>query len=83
VIDAGGIDRLEQRRVRRRAGGPARAVARDVARYAKRILDGDKDGRRKLYEKLGLLKDKSVYAGRLVGNDRIRRVFGPPGGRAV
>ena len=37
-----------------------RAVARDVARYAKRILDGDKDGRRRLYEKLGLPKDKSV-----------------------
>jgi regulator of RNase E activity RraA len=37
-----------------------RAVARDVARYAKRILEGDKDGRRKLYEKLGLPKDKSV-----------------------
>jgi len=37
-----------------------RAVAGDVARYAKRILDGDKDGRRKLYEKLGLPKDKSV-----------------------
>ncbi|HEX9186070.1 MAG TPA: RraA family protein [Vicinamibacteria bacterium] len=37
-----------------------RAVAADVARYARRILDGDKDGRRKLYEKLGLPKDKSV-----------------------
>jgi len=37
-----------------------RTVARDVARYAKRILEGDKDGRRKLYEKLGLPKDKSV-----------------------
>jgi regulator of RNase E activity RraA len=37
-----------------------RAVARDVARYARRILEGDKDGRRKLYEKLGLPKDKSV-----------------------
>ena len=36
------------------------AVAADVARYAKRILDGDKEGRRKLYEKLGLPKDKSV-----------------------
>jgi hypothetical protein len=31
-----------------------------VARYAKRILEGDKDGRRKLYEKLGLPKDPSV-----------------------
>ena len=37
-----------------------RAVAADVARYAKRILEDDKDGRRKLYEKLGLPKDKSV-----------------------
>jgi 4-hydroxy-4-methyl-2-oxoglutarate aldolase len=37
-----------------------RAVAADVARYAKRILEGDKDGRRTLYEKLGLPKDKSV-----------------------
>ncbi len=37
-----------------------RAVAADAARYAKRILEGDKDGRRKLYEKLGLPKDKSV-----------------------
>ena len=37
-----------------------RAVAADVARYAKRILEGDKQGRRGLYEKLGLPKDKSV-----------------------
>jgi 4-hydroxy-4-methyl-2-oxoglutarate aldolase len=37
-----------------------RAAAADVARYAKVILEGDKDGRRKLYEKLGLPKDKSV-----------------------
>jgi regulator of RNase E activity RraA len=37
-----------------------RAVAADAARYARRILEGDKDGRRKLYEKLGLPKDKSV-----------------------
>jgi regulator of RNase E activity RraA len=37
-----------------------RAVAGDVARYARRILEGDKQGRRKLYEKLGLPKDKSV-----------------------
>jgi regulator of RNase E activity RraA len=37
-----------------------RAVAADVARYAKRILEDDKDGRLKLYEKLGLPKDKSV-----------------------
>ena len=34
--------------------------AADVARYARRILDGDKDGRRRLYERLGLPKDKSV-----------------------
>ncbi len=37
-----------------------RAVAADVARYAKRILEDDKAGRRQLYEKLGLPKDKSV-----------------------
>ncbi len=37
-----------------------RAVAAAAARYAKRILDGDKEGRRKLYEKLGLPKDKSI-----------------------
>lgn len=37
-----------------------RAVAADAARYARRILEGDKAGRRKLYEKLGLPKDKSV-----------------------
>jgi 4-hydroxy-4-methyl-2-oxoglutarate aldolase len=37
-----------------------RGVAADVARYARRILDGDKAGRRQLYEKLGLPKDPSV-----------------------
>ena len=37
-----------------------RAVAADVARYARRIMDGDKDGRRGLYEKLGLPSDPSV-----------------------
>jgi len=37
-----------------------RAVAADVALYARRILEGDKDGRRKLYRKLGLPADKSV-----------------------
>jgi 4-hydroxy-4-methyl-2-oxoglutarate aldolase len=37
-----------------------RAVAAEVARYARRILEGDKAGRRELYEKLGLPKDKSV-----------------------
>ncbi len=37
-----------------------RAVAADVARYARRIMDGDKAGRRGLYEKLGLPSDPSV-----------------------
>jgi regulator of RNase E activity RraA len=37
-----------------------RAVAAEVAGYARRILEADKEGRRKLYEKLGLPKDKSV-----------------------
>jgi regulator of RNase E activity RraA len=37
-----------------------RAVAADVAGYARRILEGDKEGRRRLYEKLGLPKDRSV-----------------------
>jgi regulator of RNase E activity RraA len=37
-----------------------RAVAADVARYAKRILEDDKTGRRELYQKLGMPKDKSV-----------------------
>jgi len=37
-----------------------RAVAADVARYARLILEGDKAGRRGLYQKLGLPKDKSV-----------------------
>lgn len=37
-----------------------RAKAEDVARYAKRIMEGDKAGRRSLYEKLGLPKDDSV-----------------------
>lgn len=37
-----------------------RAKAADVARYAKRIMEGDKAGRRSLYEKLGLPKDDSV-----------------------
>lgn len=37
-----------------------RRVAADVARYAHRILDGDKAGRRQLYEKLGLPRDPSV-----------------------
>ena len=37
-----------------------RARAEEVARYAKKILDEDKAGRRKLYEKLGLPPDDSV-----------------------
>jgi 4-hydroxy-4-methyl-2-oxoglutarate aldolase len=37
-----------------------RAHAADVAKYAKKILDDDKAGRRKLYERLGLPQDDSV-----------------------
>jgi regulator of RNase E activity RraA len=37
-----------------------RAKAKAVASYAKNILDGDKAGRRKLYEKLSLPADDSV-----------------------
>ncbi|MGH9766991.1 MAG: RraA family protein [Blastocatellia bacterium] len=37
-----------------------RAYAEDVARYAKQVIDKDKAARTKLYEKLGLPKDKSV-----------------------
>jgi regulator of RNase E activity RraA len=37
-----------------------RSVAADVGRYARRIMDGDKAGRRNLYEKLGLPSDPSV-----------------------
>jgi regulator of RNase E activity RraA len=37
-----------------------RTVAKEVAEYARVILDGDKAGRRKLYEKLGLTPDDSV-----------------------
>ncbi|HKS37204.1 MAG TPA: RraA family protein [Verrucomicrobiae bacterium] len=37
-----------------------RAKAGEVAAYAKKILDEDKAGRRKLYEKLGLPADDSV-----------------------
>lgn len=37
-----------------------RAKAADVARYALRILEGDKAGRRDLYRKLGLPEDDSV-----------------------
>jgi len=37
-----------------------RAHAKEVAEYARATLDGDKAGRRKLYEKLGLPPDDSV-----------------------
>jgi len=37
-----------------------RAHAKEVAKYAKTILDGDKAGRRNLYKKLGLPPDDSV-----------------------
>ena len=37
-----------------------RAQAAEVAAYARKILEGDKAGRRKLYEKLGLPPDQSV-----------------------
>jgi regulator of RNase E activity RraA len=37
-----------------------RAVAEDVARYARKIIEGDKAGRRELYRKLGLPPDPSI-----------------------
>lgn len=37
-----------------------RSRAEEVARYARRILEGDKAGRRRLYEKLGMPPDESV-----------------------
>ena len=37
-----------------------RSVAAEVAAYARKILDGDKEGRRDLYKKLGLKQDDSV-----------------------
>ena len=37
-----------------------RRVAEEVAQYARGVLDGDKAGRRKLYEHLGLPADESV-----------------------
>ena len=37
-----------------------RSVAAEVARYARGILDGDKEGRRELYRELGLPSDPSV-----------------------
>jgi len=37
-----------------------RAKATAVAAYARRILEGDKEGRRRLYDRLGLPMDPSV-----------------------
>jgi 4-hydroxy-4-methyl-2-oxoglutarate aldolase len=37
-----------------------RAKAEAVAKYARKIMDGDKDGRRDLYKKVGLKPDPSV-----------------------
>ena len=37
-----------------------RAKAEDVARYARKILEDDKRGRRGLYQKLGMPEDDSV-----------------------
>jgi 4-hydroxy-4-methyl-2-oxoglutarate aldolase len=37
-----------------------RAVALEVARYAHKVIDGDKNARRDLYKKLGLPADKST-----------------------
>ena len=37
-----------------------RAQAEAVAKYARKIMDGDKDGRRELYKKVGLKPDPSV-----------------------
>jgi regulator of RNase E activity RraA len=37
-----------------------RAQAEDVARYARKIIEGDKEGRRELYRKLGLPPDPSI-----------------------
>jgi len=37
-----------------------RAVALEVARYAHKVIDSDKDARRDLYKKLGLPEDKST-----------------------
>ncbi|MHB8055801.1 MAG: RraA family protein [Candidatus Aminicenantales bacterium] len=37
-----------------------RAVAPEVAAYARKIMDGDKEGRKELYQKLGLKADDSV-----------------------
>jgi 4-hydroxy-4-methyl-2-oxoglutarate aldolase len=37
-----------------------RARAEDVARYTRKILEGDKSGRRDLYQQLGLPADDSL-----------------------
>jgi len=37
-----------------------RKVAREVAEYARGVLEGDKEGRKQLYEKLGLPLDETV-----------------------
>jgi regulator of RNase E activity RraA len=37
-----------------------RAHALEVARYAHKVIDGDKDARRALYKKLGIPEDKST-----------------------
>ena len=37
-----------------------RAVAEPVAKYALKILEGDKQGRRHLYESMGMPLDKTV-----------------------
>ena len=37
-----------------------RAKAKEVAEYAQAIIEGDKAGRRRLYERLGLPPDDSV-----------------------
>jgi hypothetical protein len=37
-----------------------REKAKEVAEYAKHILEGDKEGRRGLYKQLGLPEDESV-----------------------
>jgi len=37
-----------------------RAQAEEVARYARQIIEGDKEGRRELYRKLGLPPDPSI-----------------------
>jgi 4-hydroxy-4-methyl-2-oxoglutarate aldolase len=37
-----------------------RAQAEEVARYARQIMDSDKEGRRELYRKLGLPPDPSI-----------------------